>query len=63
MPARDRGGVQLHSAQVRMRRPILGVDRERERLDGREMEVGHLPRVTLSVFDSPDVDPVGAIRD
>ena len=46
-----------------MRRPILGVDRERERLDGGEMEVGHFPRVALAVFDSPDVDQVRAIRE
>ena len=54
--SRHRGRVQLHSAQVRLRRPILGVDRERERLDGGEMEVCHLPRVPLAVFDAPDVD-------
>ena len=39
---REPRGVDLHAADVRLRRLILGVDRERQRFDRREVQVGHL---------------------
>ena len=59
---RHRGGVELHAADVRLRGLILGVDGERQRLDRREMQIGHLAHVALLVLDAPEVDLVGAIR-
>ena len=35
----DAGRVDLHAADVALRRLILGIDRERQRLDGGQVEV------------------------
>ena len=58
---RDRGGVELHAADVRLRRLILGVDRERQRFDRRQMQVRHLAHVALLVLDASEIDLVGAV--
>ena len=42
--ARETGRVHLHAADVALRGLILGVDRERERFDRRQVQVGHLLR-------------------
>jgi len=34
--------LHLHAADVALRRLVLGVDGERERFDGRQMQVGDL---------------------
>ena len=59
--ARDRRRVELDAPDVRLRRLILRVDRERQRFDRRQVQVRHLPHVTLLVFDAPEVDLVRAI--
>ena len=59
--ARDAGRIDLHAADVRLRGLILRVDRERERFDRREVQVGHLLDVTALVVDAAEVDLVGAI--
>ena len=58
----DRGGVELDPPDVRLRRLILGVDRERERFDRGQVQIGHLAHVALLVFDPSEIDLVGAIR-
>ena len=55
------GGIELHAADVRLRRLVLRVDRERERFDRREVQVGHLAHVALLVLDAAQIDLVGAI--
>ena len=59
--AREPGGVDLDAADVALRGLILGVDRQRQRLDGRQVQVRHLPHVPLLVLDAAHVDLVGAI--
>ena len=58
---RERGRVELHAADVRLRRLVLRVDRARERFDRREVQVGGLLHVPLLVLDPPHVDLVGAV--
>ncbi len=58
-----RGRVELHPANVGLGGLILGVDRERERLDCREMEIRHLPHVPLLVVYASQIGLVGAIRE
>ena len=59
--SRDRGGVELHAPDVRLRGLVLGVDGERQRFDRREVQVRHLAHVTLLVLDAPEIDLVGAV--
>ena len=42
--AREAGGVDLHAADVALRGLILGVDRQRQRFDRRQVQVRHLLR-------------------
>ena len=51
----------LHAADVRLARAILGVDRERQRLDRGEVQVGYFLHVALLVFDAAQIDLVAAI--
>ena len=56
----EQRGVTLQAAQVQPRALVGGVDGQRQRLDGREMQVGQpLHRVLLLVHPL-DVGPVGA---
>ena len=55
-------GVELHAADVRLRRLILGVDRARQRFDRRQVQVRGLLDVPLLVLDAAHVDLVGAVR-
>ena len=57
----ETGGVHLHAAHVALRRLVLGVDGERQRLDGGEMEIGHLQHVPLLIVDAAHVHRVGAV--
>ena len=59
--ARQRRRIELHAADVELRRLVLGVDRERQRFDRRQVQVGHLLGVTALVFDASQVDLVGVI--
>ena len=59
--ARQAGGVDLHAADVRLRRLVLGVDRERQRFDRREVQVGHLLDVPALVVDAAEINLVGAV--
>ena len=59
--AREAGGVHLHAPDVALRRLILGVDGERERLDGGQVQVRHLLHVPLLILDAAQVDLVGAV--
>ena len=59
--ARDRGRVELHAADVRLRGLILGVDGQRQRFDRREVQIRHLANVTLLVVDAAEIDLVGAV--
>ena len=54
-------GVDLHAADVRLGRLVLGVDGQRQRLDRGQVQVGHLLDVALLVVDAPQVDLVGAV--
>ena len=54
-------GVHLDPADVALRRLILGVDGERERFDGGQMEVRDLRHVPLLILDAAHVDLVGAV--
>ena len=58
---REAGRVDLHAPDVHLRRLILGVDRARERLDRRQVQVRRLQHVPLLVVDAAHVDLVGAI--
>ena len=60
-PARDARGVDLDAADVRLRGLILGVDGERERFDGGQVQIGHLLDVPPLVVDAAEVDLVGAV--
>ncbi len=58
---REARGKHLHAADVRLARAILRVDRERQRFDRGEVQVGHFLHVALLVFDAAQVDLVAAI--
>ena len=60
-PARDAGRVDLHAADVRLRGLILGVDRERERFNRRQVQIGHLLDVPALVVDASQVNLVAAV--
>ena len=60
--ARQAGGMHLHAADARGRRLVLGVDGQRQRLDGRQVHVRHLAGATPLVLDAVGVDPVGPVR-
>ncbi len=53
----------LHAPDVRLARAILGVNRQRERLDRRQVQVRDLLHMALLVLDAPHVDLVAAIRE
>jgi hypothetical protein len=53
--------IDLDTADVRLRCLVLGIDRERERFDGRKVQVGHLLHVPPFVVDASEVDLVGAV--
>ena len=55
------GGVDLHAADVALRRLILRVDRERQRFDRRQVQVGDLLHVPLLILDAAQIDLVGAV--
>ena len=59
--ARERGGVELHAADVRLRGLVLRVDRERERFDRGQVQVRHLLHVPLLVLDAAEIDLVAAV--
>ncbi len=61
MRFREARGKHLHAADVRLARAILRVDRERQRFDRREVQVGHFLHVALLVFDAAQIDLVAAI--
>ena len=48
----DAGGVDLHAADVALRGLVLGVDGQRQRLDRRQVQVGHLLHVPPLVLDA-----------
>ena len=60
--ARERGGVELHAADVQLRGLVLRVDRERQRFDRRQVQVRHLLRVPALVLDAPEIDLVAVVR-
>ena len=49
--ARDSRGVDLHAANVVLRRAVLGVDRARERFDRRQVKLGNLLDVPAFVVE------------
>ena len=55
-------GVHLDAPDVALRRLILGVDGQRERFDGGQVQVGHLPDVSLLILNAPEIDLVGPVR-
>ena len=55
------GRVHLHAPDVALRGLILRVDRERQRFDGGEVQVGHLLHVPLLILDAAHVDLVGPV--
>ena len=59
--ARQARRVDLHAADVRMRGLILRVDRQRQRLDRREVQIGHLRHVTPLVVDAAEIHLVGVV--
>ena len=58
----EAGRVHLHAADVALRRLILRVDGERQRFDGRQVQVGHLLHVPLLILDAAHVDLVGPVN-
>src|SRR5262249_24587417 len=50
--AREPGGVHLDAPDVALRRLILLVNRKRERLDRRQVQIRHLRDVPLLVLDA-----------
>ena len=58
---RQAGGVDLDAADVALRRLILGVDGQRQRLDRREVQIRNLLDVALLILDASQVDLVGAV--
>ena len=60
-PLRQAGRIQLHAADVRLRRLILRVDRARQRFDRRQVQIRGLLHVPLLVLDAAHVDLVGAV--
>ena len=58
---RQPGRVDLHAADVHLRRLILGVDGAGQRFDRRQVQIRGLLHVPLLVVDAPHVDLVGAI--
>ena len=60
--AREPGRVHLHAADVALRGLILRVDRERERLDGGQMQVRDLLHVPLLVLDAAQIDLVRPVE-
>ena len=55
------GRVGLHLANVRRRRLVLGVDGQRERLDRRQVQIGHLSHAALLGIHAIEVEPVGPV--
>ena len=55
--------VELHAADVQLRGLVLRVDRERQRFDGRQVQVRHLLRMPALVVDAPEIDLVAVIRE
>ena len=61
--ASQSGGVHLHAADVALRRLILGVDREGQRFDRRQMQVRNLLHVPLLILDASEVHLIRAVRE
>ncbi len=59
--ARERRRVELHAPDVELRGLVLRVDRQRERLDRRQVQVRHLAHVALLVVDPAEIDLVAAV--
>ena len=60
---RDAGGVDLHAANVRLRGLILGIDREGERFDRRQVKIRDLLDMPLLVLNATEVDLIGAVNE
>jgi hypothetical protein len=60
-PARDARGIDLDTADMRLRGLIFRVDRERQRFDGGQVQVRHFLNVTTLVVDATEVNLVGAV--
>ncbi len=60
--ARQPSGMHLDATDARGRRLVLGVDGQRQRLDGRQVHVRHLAGASPFVFHAIGVDPVGPVR-
>ena len=59
--ARQARGVDLDAADVALRGVILRVDRQRERFDGRQMEIRDLLHVPLLILNASQIDLVGPV--
>ena len=59
---RQRGRVNLDATDVVMRRLILGVNRQRQRFDRRQVQLGHLLRVTVLFLEASRERPIRAER-
>ncbi len=61
--ARESGGVYLHARKVHPPRMFFRVDRARERLDGRQMQIGGPQHIGPLVVDASHVDLVSAVHE
>ena len=57
----DFDGVHPNSLQMIVSGVIFGLNRQGQRFDGSQVEVGHLLYVPLLVFEFAQIEPVGAI--
>src|SRR5439155_245488 len=57
----DLDGVHPNSLQMIVSGVIFGLNRQGQRFDGSQVEVGHLLYVPLLVFEFAQIEPVGAI--
>ncbi len=60
---REAGRVDLHTPDVHLRRLIFCVDRARERLDRRQVQIRRLLHVPLLIVDAAHVHLVGSVRE
>ena len=58
----EAGRVDLDAADMALGRLILGVDRQRQRFDGGEMQIGDLLHVPLLILDAAHVNLVGPVN-
>ena len=59
--ARQARGVDLDAADVALRGLILRVDRQRQRFDGRQVQIRDLLHVPLLILDASQIDLVGPV--